>query len=219
MELTATAATKYLQCSREELLAWVEPDRLDQRSGARLWRTSTLEAAKLLLLARREQERAAVAARAAECEAKRVEARERAAAALVQARDDGNEIFFLASLDPAVRDKIATKEERAAALDMRSTSIMCFCATKFLGCTRTELDRWDADERCPHLFLVLNPVYRSKAPARKWALLTLSAAKDRVGEWRAQDALAPRRGGQKQKTMAAEYSRNAPRSLLGAPRT
>ena len=49
--MTVRAATEYLGCSRDELIAWVEPDRRMQgdcgpQSGARLWLARTLDAAK-----------------------------------------------------------------------------------------------------------------------------------------------------------------------------
>lgn len=81
----------------------------------------------------------------------------------------------------------------AAAIAMRKTCVMAGRAMEFLGCSKTELDRWDADGSCPHSFKVRNPVYSTMPEARKWALLTLMEAKDHVGEWRAKAALAPRK--------------------------
>src|SRR5262249_34250289 len=49
--LTVSEAAKYLSCSRDEIIAWVTPDRrmpgqVGPGSGARLWSQQTLDAAK-----------------------------------------------------------------------------------------------------------------------------------------------------------------------------
>lgn len=49
--LTARAAAEYLSCSRDEIIAWVKPDRrlpgdVGPESGTRLWSRQTLDAAK-----------------------------------------------------------------------------------------------------------------------------------------------------------------------------
>jgi len=80
--LTATPAAKYLGCSREELIAWIKPDRrlpgdVGPGSGARLWLQQTLAAAKSSVAAWRERDRAAAAARTAELAAKEVAAKAR----------------------------------------------------------------------------------------------------------------------------------------------
>lgn len=68
--LTTQAAAKYLGCSREELLAWVKPDRrlpgdYGPQTGARLWRPTTLDAVKPNVEGWRARDRAASAARMA----------------------------------------------------------------------------------------------------------------------------------------------------------
>lgn len=69
--LTVRAAAGCLGCSKDELLAWIEPDRrlpgnVGAGSGARLWRPATLDVAKPQIEAWRERDRIADAARAAE---------------------------------------------------------------------------------------------------------------------------------------------------------
>ena len=71
---------------------------------------------------------------------------------LEEQRKRGLEIMFLASLDPADRDALATKEERAAAIAMRKLCVMSGHVRQALQCSVTELDRWDADGRLRHLY-------------------------------------------------------------------
>jgi hypothetical protein len=94
---------------------------------------------------------------------------------------------FLASLPPSVRDQIATKDERTAAVALRKASVMKSKALAFIGCTATELDRWDADGRCSHAYKCVNPVYASKAPARRWLKADLDRALENRDVWRVVD--------------------------------
>lgn len=80
--LTVRAAAERLGCSREELLAWIEPDRhLPENSsglpGARLWRLTTLDAAKPHVKDWRARDRAADEAALAKQKAKQESAKAR----------------------------------------------------------------------------------------------------------------------------------------------
>jgi hypothetical protein len=80
--LTASKAAKYLSCSRDELIAWVKPDRrmpgqVGPESGERRWSKLTLDRAKPLIEAWRARDRAEAAQRAAAMHARDEAARAR----------------------------------------------------------------------------------------------------------------------------------------------
>lgn len=56
--LKVMEASKYIKCSKEELIAWVEPDRRLPNNGARLWLPKTLDAAKPNVSEWRKRDRA-----------------------------------------------------------------------------------------------------------------------------------------------------------------
>jgi hypothetical protein len=64
----------------------------------------------------------------------------------------GAAIRLLASLAPPVRDKLATREEKKLVIALRKAAMMTARACAFVGCTKTELNKWDADGRLPDLF-------------------------------------------------------------------
>jgi hypothetical protein len=69
--LTVRAAAEYLGCSRDELIAWVDPDRrlpgdAGPGTGARLWLRQTLDNAKNDVSVWRERDRAAAEKRRAQ---------------------------------------------------------------------------------------------------------------------------------------------------------
>jgi len=62
-------------------------------------------------------------------------------------------IAILVGLAPADRDRIATAAERRDAVALRKASLLAGKVKAFLGCTKTELDRRDRDDRLPHLYV------------------------------------------------------------------
>jgi hypothetical protein len=71
------------------------------------------------------------------------------------ARASGAAIRLLASLAPPVRDELATREEKKLVIALRKTAMMTARACAFVGCTKTELNKWDAEGRLPHLLRAL----------------------------------------------------------------
>jgi hypothetical protein len=107
---------------------------------------------------------------------------------LEEQRKRGLEIVFLASLDPAERDKLATKEERAAAIAMRKLSVMSGRVRQTLQCTVTELDRWDADGRLRHLYTRrVDAGWGKHTVCRFWHVLDVERAMSLVDVSRATD--------------------------------
>ena len=73
--LTTGKAAEYLSCSRDELMAWVKPDRrmpgqVGAGSGERRWSKQTLDRAKPHVEAWRARDRAEAAQRAAAMQAR-----------------------------------------------------------------------------------------------------------------------------------------------------
>jgi len=73
--LTTGKAAEYLSCSRDELMAWVKPDRrmpgqVGPGSGERRWSKQTLDRAKPHVEAWRARDRAEAAQRAAAMQAR-----------------------------------------------------------------------------------------------------------------------------------------------------
>jgi hypothetical protein len=148
---------------------------LAQKAKVRLARArEKQEKAKVLLaLAKEEQQKAKV---------NRASLR----VSLRLARANGTATTYLASLSPSERNAIATKEERAAAIELRKTAIMTGATCAALGCSRRELDRWDADGRLPHLF-TKRIRFEKLTTCRFWALADVERAKQYVDAWRQQD--------------------------------
>jgi hypothetical protein len=57
-----------------------------------------------------------------------------------------------------------------------------------IGCTKTELNKWVADGRLPHLFRRA-AVREKSVECRSWAEDTLEAAKELPSVWRQQDVV------------------------------
>lgn len=95
-------------------------------------------------------------------------------------------IVFLAGLSPDERDEIATRAERAEAIALRKAALLAGKFRDALGCTATELDRWDADGRLPHLYVRVLPFER-KTHCRFWSEAQVAAAVAQVPFWRQQD--------------------------------
>ena len=55
-----------------------------------------------------------------------------------------------------------------------------------LGCTQTELDRWDADGRLRHLF-VRKLQFERATVCRFWDAASVAEAAEKVAAWRKQD--------------------------------
>ncbi len=124
---------------------------------------------------------------------------------LEERRKQGLEIVFLASLDPAERDKLATKEERAAAIGMRKLSVMSGRVRQTLQCTVTELDRWDADGRLRHTKRV-DAGWGKHTVCRFWHVLDVEHAMSLVDVWRASDQAARVMRRAKPRTIKADYT-------------
>jgi hypothetical protein len=95
-------------------------------------------------------------------------------------------IAFLAGLVPADRDEIATPAERQDAIALRKASLLAGKVKTLLGCTTTELDRWDADGRLPHLYRRVLQFERA-TPCRFWSEAHVTSAVTNVAVWREQD--------------------------------
>jgi hypothetical protein len=59
-------------------------------------------------------------------------------------------------------------------------------ACAFVGCTKTELNKWDADGRLPHTRVIMR---KKSVECRFWAEDTLEAAKELLSVWRQQDVV------------------------------
>jgi len=100
-----------------------------------------------------------------------------------------SKIIFLAGLSPGDRDEIAHPAERRAAIALRKTGIMASKVRAALACSATELDRWDADGRLPHLYVGMVILRFGKATlCRFWASGAVEAAKLNLSAWREQDS-------------------------------
>lgn len=95
-------------------------------------------------------------------------------------------IAFLAGLAPEDRDKIATLAERRDAVALRKASLLAGKVKALLGCTTTELDRWDADGRLPHLYRRVLQFERATS-CRFWSEVQVALAVTNVAIWREQD--------------------------------
>ena len=95
-------------------------------------------------------------------------------------------VVFLASLAPRDRDKIATPAERRDAIDLRKASLLAGKVKALLGCTTTELNRWDADGRLPHLDVRVM-LFQRATPCRCWSEAQVASALTKTAVWREQD--------------------------------
>lgn len=136
---------------------------------------------------RKAQEKAA----SAEFRRNRDNARKRAHDAEIQAtvaRLSGiARIRYLASLDIEARERFATRLERNTAIAMRRAALESDKVRKHLGCTNTELNRWDGDGRLPHLFSRKTGLADSTI-CRFWSQEQVAAAVDQIDTWRERDA-------------------------------
>ncbi|MBO0710840.1 MAG: hypothetical protein J2P47_06115 [Acetobacteraceae bacterium] len=151
------AAAKYLGCSKEELLAWIEPDRR-LPSGTPLWLRRTLDRARPLVDAWRERDRVATEARA----------RERAAQ------------------HELLRAERAMQAARRAGMRKRG-AILAGKVCEQLECSLTELNRWAADGRLPPDGEIVLFGLPKMVHARAWLPETIERAKAARDDWRAQD--------------------------------
>jgi hypothetical protein len=161
--LTVRAAAEYLGCSKDELVAWVEPDRrlpgdVGPDSGARLWRHTTLDAARSHVEAWRARDRLAVAAQRRELEIERLAQKQRRAGM----RKGG------ARLAGKVREALG-------------------CTLAELNRWASD-GRLPPDGE---IFLDGSVVGKA-INARAWLPASIEAAKDRVAAWREQDKIAAR---------------------------
>jgi hypothetical protein len=137
--------------------------------------------------AREKQEEMRQAREQLEARARATEAR-RAELLAEKSRLSGIELAaFLAGLSPELRDQIASPAERREAIALRKTAVLAGMARTILGCTATELDRWYADGRLPHLFIRKLRFERGTL-CRFWELERVAGAVHQVPAWRTQDA-------------------------------
>ncbi len=94
-------------------------------------------------------------------------------------------IRWLAGLAPSDRDRIATKDERAQAVALRTRSITSARVRGRLGCTSRELDAWDRSGRLPHLFRRRIQMDFGSVTARFWLPDDVEAVASMVHTWRA----------------------------------
>jgi hypothetical protein len=94
-------------------------------------------------------------------------------------------VRFLAGLPPIERDNLATDDERRKAIDMRKDSLPTSRACEAIGCTKTELNRWDEEGKLPHLYQKKISIPGAKATmARYWNLKDIDHARAKISEWR-----------------------------------
>ncbi|MCG5531526.1 hypothetical protein LRD18_11795 [Halorhodospira halochloris] len=161
------------------LLSSLEHERL--RQGAR--EAERRRAAKR----RREEERRARSRAEAESERERVRrAYEDDLERIARVRsEDGDAAKEAARTDWRVEqlDPALDSGERERVRELRKTAMWGAAVRKRLGCTRTELDRWDADGRLPHGIKRTVPAPKT-TPGRKWFAEDVEAAAERVERWR-----------------------------------
>jgi hypothetical protein len=127
--------------------------------------------------------------------------------ALEEQRKHGLEIVFLATLVPAERDVLATKEERAAAIAMRKLSVMSGRVRQTLQCSVAELDRWDADGRLRHLYTRrIDAGWGKHTVCRFWHVLDVERAMSLVDSWRATDQATRISRRAKPRTIKTDYT-------------
>ena len=97
-------------------------------------------------------------------------------------------IVFLAGLPVDEREHAGTAAERKEAIALRKTAIMAGKVRAALGCTETELDRWNADGRLPHLY-VRTMHFEKATPCRFWDAAVVDASISNVAVWRQQDGI------------------------------
>lgn len=106
---------------------------------------------------------------------------------LAAAEKNGAGIVYLASLPPAMRDKIASPAQKKEAVALRNSSLRSTTVTLELGCSLAELKRWADDGRLPVLFYRRMPSYGTTLNVRHWAPDVIDAAKSLVSTWREED--------------------------------
>ncbi|WP_018290423.1 hypothetical protein [Verrucomicrobium sp. 3C] len=93
----------------------------------------------------------------------------------------------------AEMDGLLSPEERVQCLEIRKNALFAEKVRTILGCTRTELDRWDADGRLLHRFTTAIDVNGKRVHARRWLLPEVEAAHARIGQWRNLDEAAKKK--------------------------
>ena len=85
-------------------------------------------------------------------------------------------------------DKFLTAGQRKACRDFRNNAMWGKAVKEALGCSDTELDRWDKDGRLPHSFKSDCSAGGKIVKGRKWFRDEVLSAKSKVDEWRNIDA-------------------------------
>lgn len=84
-------------------------------------------------------------------------------------------------------DAWLTPEQQQRCRALRKDSLYASATQEALGCTRAELDRWDADGRLPHAFTRILSIHGKNVRARKWLRETIERARAHVPDWRERD--------------------------------
>lgn len=84
-------------------------------------------------------------------------------------------------------DAWLTPEQQQRCRALRKDSLYASAAQEALGCTRAELDRWDADGRLPHAFTRILSIHGKNVRARKWLRETIERAREHTPTWREHD--------------------------------
>lgn len=181
------AAIAYLMQAlpNDGLLRRIRPDATPNLRIAIFYAIATLRARRRKRLEETRRELARL-----QQEAQRQRALEQARIAALRKEKDrlagAARIRWLASLPPADRDAIATKDERAAAVALRARSITSGKVRLLLSCSARELDAWDKAWLLPHLFTRRIQMGFGSQVARFWLIDDVNAALPHVAEWRRQ---------------------------------
>lgn len=103
-------------------------------------------------------------------------------------RTSPNPISFLAANFSKARMLGATKEEINEARELRKRSITRFQVMEILECTLTELNRWDADGRLPHVYTAYRVIFK-RVKVRLWDKKDVENVIPFLSYWRMLDEL------------------------------
>lgn len=100
--------------------------------------------------------------------------------------EDGTLVRWLSGLGQEDRKLAGTGEERRRAVALRSRCLANSAVMARLGCSKTELDRWDREGLLPHLYRRRCPLYFSTGSVDKryWLEDDVAKAAALVDSWR-----------------------------------
>ena len=107
--------------------------------------------------------------------------------AIAKARVSGGDPARMAAVSSwpvAKLDPLLEKDERERCREMRRSAMWAAKVREALGCTPTELDRWDADGRLGHAFTKTTSPGGKAVQGRKWLAADVEAALPYLTEWR-----------------------------------